>query len=598
MLSFNVHKQIESINRFLLPDFNFTENAFSDYKSIKSKLSSKVIEEKLNINSNQLQQFELALRYFDKHKGDGRLKNISSLRLIGWLETISKRTEHDFTVNVEKIISDENIAIKQVRALELLLRDIILTHSGGNDSLLAELNELFKSEIINKWLNNADETGVLSGTTFSELSSLFLDKRMFNHYDDLFKQENALEYDNDKIKSLRFFLEDIRIIRNSIAHNKKISNSQIELLNHYYAEIADIITIGFKNGVTKVDATKYNNASQEELDSYVKNIKEDLNEVKQGIKLLHDEVSSGFNKVTSDTSDIKTTTKSNQRKLKYIGVGVVALILLVSSLLYFSMHTDSNSQDIKDDLHDVKEIITGDAELKNMSNSGDLNVVKDLNDKTTELEAKRIAIIYFDNTSGEASLDKLRKGLAGMLISDLSNVNMIDIVERDRIEDILNEQELNNTSAFDQSSASEIGKLLGAEIILTGAYFEMFDSFRIDARFIDVATGEILKAEGVDGESNEFFRLEKQLMWKIINNLDISLTDVEKKTINEIESKQHISYDDALAFSRALDQKDAGNVEEAIEILERIIEDNPEFRAAHEELDRLVVMNNTTEIVL
>lgn len=598
MLSFNVLKQIESINRFLLPDFNFTENAFSDYKSIKSKLSSKVIEEKLNINSNQLQQFELALRYFDKHKGDGRLKNISSLRLIGWLETISKRTEHDFTVNVEKIISDENIAIKQVRALELLLRDILLTHSGGNDSLLAELNELFKSEIINKWLNNADETGVLSGTTFSELSSLFLDKRMFNHYDDLFKQENALKYDNDKIKSLRFFLEDIRIIRNSIAHNKKISNSQIELLNHYYAEIADIIAIGFKNGVTKVDATKYNNASQEELDSYVKNIKEDLNEVKQGIKLLHDEVSSGFNKVSSDTSDIKTTTKSNQQKLKFIGVGVVALILLASSLLYFSLHTDANSQDIKDDLHDVKEIITGDAELKNMSNSGDLNVVKDLNDKTAELEAKRIAIIYFDNTSGEANLDKLRKGLAGMLISDLSNVNMIDIVERDRIEDILNEQELNNTSAFDQSSASEIGKLLGAEIILTGAYFEMFDSFRIDARFIDVATGEILKAEGVDGESNEFFRLEKQLMWKIINNLDISLTDVEKKTINEIESKQHISYDDALAFSRALDQKDAGNVEEAIEILERVIEDNPEFRAAHEEMDRLVVMNNTTEIVL
>lgn len=598
MLSFNVLKQIESINRFLLPDFNFTENTFSDYKSIKSKLSSKVIEEKLNINSNQLQQFELALRYFDKHKDNSKLKNISTLRLIGWLETISKTTEEDFTVNVDKIISDENIAIKQVRALELLLRDIILSHTGGKDNLLLELNELFKSEIINKWINNADETGVLSGTTFSELSTLFLDKRIFTHYDDLFKHENALKYDKNKINSLRFFLEDIRIIRNSIAHSKKISNAQIELLNHYYAEIADIIAIGYKSGVTKVDANKYNNASQDELDSYVKNIKEDLNEVKQGVKLLHDEVSSGFNKVTSDTSDIKTTTKSNQQKLNFIRAGVVALILLASSLLYFSMHTDSNSQDIKDDLHDVKEIITGDAELKNMSNSGDLNVVKDLNDKTAELEAKRIAIIYFDNTSGEAGLDKLRKGLAGMLISDLSNVNMIDIVERDRIEDIFNEQELNNMSAFDQNSASEIGKLLGAEIILTGAYFEMFDSFRIDARFIDVATGEILKAEGVDGESNEFFRLEKQLMWKIINNLDISLTDVEKKTINQIESKQHISYDDALAFSRALDQKDAGNVAEAIEILERIIEDNPEFDAAHEEMDRLVVMNNTTEIVL
>jgi TolB-like protein len=598
MLSFNVLKQLESINRFLLPEFNFTENAFSDYKSIKSNLSSKVIEEKLNINPNQLQQFELAFRYFDKHKDDRSLKNISTLRLIGWLETISKTTEEDFTVNVDKIISDENIAVKQVRALELLLRDIVLTHTGGKDSLLAELHRLFKSDLINKWLSNADETGVLSGTTFSELSSLFLDKRIFNHYDDLFKHENALKYDKNKINSLRFFLEDVRIIRNSIAHNKKISNAQIELLNYYYAEIADIIAIGNKNGLTKLDANKYNNASQEELDSYVKNITEDLNEVKQGIKLLHDEVSSGFNKVISDTSDIKTTTKTNQQKLKLIGAGVVALIFIASSLLYFSMRTDSNSQDIKDDLHNVKEIITGDAELKNMSNSADLNVVKDLNEKTAELEAKRIAIIYFDNTSGEANLDKLRKGLAGMLISDLSNVNMIDIVERDRIEDILDEQELNNTSAFDQNTASEIGKLLGAEIILTGAYFEMFDSFRIDARFIDVETGEILKAEGVDGESSQFFRLEKQLMWKIIRNLDISLTDVEVKTMNEMENKQQVSYDDALAFSRALDEKDAGNIVEAIDILEKIIEDNPDFQAANEEMVRLEVMSNSKDIVI
>ena len=35
-------------------------------------------------------------------------------------------------------------------------------------------------------------------------------------------------------ESLRFILEDIRIIRNSIAHNKRISEIQIESLNNYY----------------------------------------------------------------------------------------------------------------------------------------------------------------------------------------------------------------------------------------------------------------------------------------------------------------------------------------------------------------------------
>ena len=62
-----------------------------------------------------------------------------------------------------------------------------------------------KKEIVQKWIDSGDETGVLSGTTFSELSAIFLDKRIFASYDDLFKQENGLKYDKNKIKSLRFF---------------------------------------------------------------------------------------------------------------------------------------------------------------------------------------------------------------------------------------------------------------------------------------------------------------------------------------------------------------------------------------------------------
>ena len=44
-------------------------------------------------------------------------------------------------------------------------------------------------------------------------------------------------------------------------------------------------------------------------------------------------------------------------------------------------------------------------------------VVKELNEKTRNKNAKRVAILYFDNTSGEVKLNKLKKGLAGMLIT-------------------------------------------------------------------------------------------------------------------------------------------------------------------------------------
>ncbi|MFQ3352365.1 MAG: TolB-like protein [Candidatus Marivariicella framensis] len=238
-------------------------------------------------------------------------------------------------------------------------------------------------------------------------------------------------------------------------------------------------------------------------------------------------------------------------------------------------------------LQDIKDVVSGDAELKNMSNTGDLSVVKDINERTKDKNVKRVAILYFDNTSDEKKLDKLQKGLAGMLISDLTNVNMLSIVERDRLEEIIKEQKLSRTKAFDPETASKLGKLLGAELILTGAYFEMFGSFRIDARFIDVETGEILKSEGVDGETSNFFKLEKQLAWKIIKNLDVKLSEKEKDDLEEAETEQEVSYETALAYSTALDLIDAGETDKARKKLKAIIVDNPKFKPAKEELRKL-----------
>jgi len=174
------------------------------------------------------------------------------------------------------------------------------------------------------------------------------------------------------------------------------------------------------------------------------------------------------------------------------------------------------------------------------------------------------------------------------MISDLSNINMINIVERDRLESILKEQKLNNTQDFDPETASEIGRLLGAEIILTGAYFEMFGSLRVDARFIDVTTGEILKSDGVDGESSKFFKIQKQLSWKIIKNLDAKLSEEERNLLETKQNEELISFQGVQDFSKALDLYDNKKNEEAKIIVENIIKSYPNFPPA---LDLLAKLN-------
>lgn len=133
---------------------------------------------------------------------------------------------------------------------------------------------------------------------------------------------------------------------------------------------------------------------------------------------------------------------------------------------------------------------------------------------------KRVAIISFDNSSGkESEYGDLGGPLRDMLTTDLKDVKNLTMVDRQALEKILAEQNLNNSKSFDQATATKLGKLLGAEIIITGTYFEFFGSLRVDAKFINVETGEIAFSVGVDGAREKFFDLKKTLANLIIDKL-------------------------------------------------------------------------------
>ena len=100
-------------------------------------------------------------------------------------------------------------------------------------------------------------------------------------------------------------------------------------------------------------------------------------------------------------------------------------------------------------------------------------------------ETKTVAISYFDNTSGTKEYDPLSKGLADMLITDLSNVKSLKIVEREKLESLLKEIELgdgkfinpntpfvSSISAIQTSSAS---KCINIFMVLQSCIFKFLD---------------------------------------------------------------------------------------------------------------------------
>jgi len=204
-------------------------------------------------------------------------------------------------------------------------------------------------------------------------------------------------------------------------------------------------------------------------------------------------------------------------------------------------------------------------------------------------DTKTVAISYFDNTSGSEQYNALSKGLADMLITDLSNVKSIQIVEREKLETLLKEINLGEGKFINPNTAQQLGKGLGAEYILTGAFLSIEPMMRIDARLVNVETGLVVKANKVEGRVTDFFLLENQLVEQLIRDLDLDQRATSKL-------KDSVSFDAIFNYSKSIDLFDKGYTSSASDLIRIILEDSPDFVYAnklYQELEKEIQSKKT-----
>lgn len=207
-----------------------------------------------------------------------------------------------------------------------------------------------------------------------------------------------------------------------------------------------------------------------------------------------------------------------------------------------------------------------------------------------EAPPKTVAVLYFDNNTGSADYDAMGRGVAAMLITDLSGVPEIKLVEREKLQAVLTEQKMQQSGFFDPATAVKAGRLLGAEYLLTGAFTARDPEIRIDTRVVRVETGEIVRTAKVQGKEDKFFDLQQKLARELVKGLPVA---VSPEAMAELEQKQQKNrIDDAttmVAFSQGLQRLDYGDHVGAIEKLGPVMLKAPEsaiVQAAYAEAKR------------
>jgi len=200
----------------------------------------------------------------------------------------------------------------------------------------------------------------------------------------------------------------------------------------------------------------------------------------------------------------------------------------------------------------------------------------------------RIAVLYFQNNSTDNhALNAFSKGLCSMMIADMKSAGGYTVVERERIQAVLTELEMAQGTAFDSATASKIGRLVGAEYLVFGSYFELFDKFTINARMVIVETGVIAGASGVCGRSADFDQLQQRLTFDLLGKMNPLLGKPNRDVLRGSNVESQISVGDAAGYGQALDEHDQGRNDSARKILLDIVEANPRFDAARMMLAQL-----------
>lgn len=202
-----------------------------------------------------------------------------------------------------------------------------------------------------------------------------------------------------------------------------------------------------------------------------------------------------------------------------------------------------------------------------------------------EVEENALAVYSFSASDSTSPYQALRKGVAVMLITDLSGVGDLKLVERLQLEAILEEIQRSSGGALDRKMQVRAGKLIGAESSVSGAVITLpDDEVQLQYYVLDNATGKWLGRGESRGRVEEVMRLEKEIAYGVLEQLGVQPTDEERRVIGKIPTTSFPAF---LAFSEGVDLEDREKYMEARARYEQAVRLDPEFEEAKDRLDAL-----------
>jgi len=235
-----------------------------------------------------------------------------------------------------------------------------------------------------------------------------------------------------------------------------------------------------------------------------------------------------------------------------------------------------------------------------------------------------VTVLSFNNSSvgaGAKDWDGMGTGIMDLLITDLASGTKVRVVDRERVNKLLEEQNLAKTGAVDANTAIRVGKLMGACYSIYGSYMRLPNGQQtLTVHTTSNETGQIQNAQKIESKDDDVMKLIAEASAKFTAAMNVSacpgnagarrsgdagsaqqqssapaaapaasqqaasntVTYAKPLSQAEVKKLQSVKLDarTMLIYSRALDAKDRNETSRAKQLAQQVATKYPEFQPA------------------
>ncbi len=193
-----------------------------------------------------------------------------------------------------------------------------------------------------------------------------------------------------------------------------------------------------------------------------------------------------------------------------------------------------------------------------------------------------LAVMHFENNTGDEGLDHWRKALSDLLIADLGQSRFLYVLSSEGLYDILEKLRLLPARSYSSKDLRDVATRGGVRYVLAGKMTRAGETFRLDATLHDTKAEKIIGSGQVEGEEERsLFVMVDKLTTQIKENFDMSAEDIASDIDQEVQNISTSSPEAIKYFREGLKFHYQGDYSKSIPLMELAVAIDPEFAMAY-----------------